>query len=75
MRFGEPMTDDRGNPVKYGDIVQSVESGWIGRVCGVIPSHNEPHGPMLVCVSEFRGELEYDDQQHFSPDDVIVVEE
>jgi len=66
------MNDYHDKPLRIGDYIQNIESGWHGRI-----QTTESRGArlMLVClgVNWWTGKLDHDDKQWHAPRDVIRV--
>lgn len=66
---------DKGQPIRVGSWIRSVESTWTGQVVRIGKDHNEPFGPMMECQAIYwpTMELEPDDTCFYAPADTIVL--
>lgn len=64
------IQDYNKQPLKIGDAIKSIESGWHGQI---MSTEGEAPDLMLVCrgINWFTGELDEDDTQWFDPYDVV----
>ena len=64
------MHDYHGDPIRIGDYIKNIESGWWGQI-----QSTESRGDclMLVClgVNWWTTELDHDDKQWHAPADVV----
>ena len=74
-----PAISYDGECLDVGDIIQSLETGWIGKVMEIynlpyiVSDGDKPTDSWMVrCFCIATGDLELDDEQHFGAADVLL---